>query len=96
MALAFRNGPIESVHAGKDCPTCHAAPEYSRITDDEIKTIMQSAVTRLYRLLRLKTTDPAGYESRFPLAHVMLPNGTNPKNSARRSASDAYLPDALV
>jgi hypothetical protein len=21
VALAFRNGPIESVHAGKDCPT---------------------------------------------------------------------------
>src|SRR5689334_17466824 len=23
VALAFRNGPIEDVHSGKDCPTCH-------------------------------------------------------------------------
>jgi hypothetical protein len=22
VALAFRNGPIEDVHAGKACPTC--------------------------------------------------------------------------
>jgi hypothetical protein len=22
VALAFRNGPIEDVHAGKECPTC--------------------------------------------------------------------------
>jgi hypothetical protein len=22
VALAFRNGPIEDVHAGKICPTC--------------------------------------------------------------------------
>jgi hypothetical protein len=23
VALAFRNGPIEDIHAGKLCPTCH-------------------------------------------------------------------------
>jgi hypothetical protein len=23
VALAFRNGPIEDIHAGKFCPTCH-------------------------------------------------------------------------
>lgn len=22
VALAFRNGPIEEIHAGRDCPTC--------------------------------------------------------------------------
>jgi hypothetical protein len=32
VALAFRNGPIEDVHAGKECPTCAANPEYSHIT----------------------------------------------------------------
>lgn len=65
VALAFRNGPIEQVHAGRDCPTCHAAPEYSRITDDEIKAIMKSAVNRVYTLLRLKTNDPDGYEEQI-------------------------------
>jgi hypothetical protein len=61
VALAFRNGPIESVHAGKLCPTCSAGPEYSRITGDEMKAIMKSAVNRVYVLLRLKNADPEGY-----------------------------------
>jgi hypothetical protein len=29
VALAFRNGPIEDVHAGKECPNCAGKPEYS-------------------------------------------------------------------
>ena len=62
VALAFRNGPIESVHAGKLCPTCNAAREYSRITDEEMKEIMKAAVNRVYALLRLKNSDPHGYE----------------------------------
>jgi hypothetical protein len=62
VALAFRNGPIEDVHAGSLCPTCDGKPEYSRITDAEMKFIMKSAVNRVYKLLRLKASDPAGYE----------------------------------
>jgi hypothetical protein len=62
VALAFRNGPIENIHAGKPCPTCSAGPEYSRITDDEMKAIMKSAVDRVYSLLSLKSGDPDGYE----------------------------------
>ena len=61
VALAFRNGPIETVHAGRLCPTCNGAPEFSRITQDEMKAIMKSAVDRMYSLLRLKESDPAGY-----------------------------------
>lgn len=29
VALAFRNGPIEGVHAGKECTACAGKPEYS-------------------------------------------------------------------
>jgi hypothetical protein len=65
VALAFRNGPIEKVHAGKLCPTCRTAPEYSRITDDEMKAIMKSAVDRMYVLLRLKIADPDGYANQI-------------------------------
>jgi len=61
VALAFRNGPIEDVHAGRLCPTCAGQSGYSRITDDEMKLIMKSAVNRLYELLRLKAVDPDGY-----------------------------------
>jgi hypothetical protein len=61
VVLAFRNGPIEDVHAGKTCPTCNGKTGYSRISDDEMKLIMKSAVNRVYRLLRLKSDDPSTY-----------------------------------
>jgi hypothetical protein len=32
VELAFRNGPIEDVHAGKEFPNCAGKVEYSRIT----------------------------------------------------------------
>jgi hypothetical protein len=72
VALAFRNGPIEAVHAGKLCPTCNAVPGYSHITDDEMKAIMKSAVDRMYALLRLKSSDSAGYARQidFGARHV--------------------------
>lgn len=61
VALAFRNGPIEDVHAGKTCPTCDGKGGYSRISEDEMKLIMKHAVNRVYWLLRLKTDDPDTY-----------------------------------
>jgi hypothetical protein len=62
VVLAFRNGPIEDVHAGKTCPTCGSAPGYSRITDAEMKLIMKAAVDKIYTLLRVKAEDPAHYQ----------------------------------
>ena len=41
VALAFRNGPIEDIHAGKDCPTCSGKSEYSHITQTEMKKMMK-------------------------------------------------------
>jgi hypothetical protein len=67
VALAFRNGPIENVHAGKMCPTCNAKDEYSRITDAEMKLIMKNAVNRVYWLLKLKASDPGEYERQIAL-----------------------------
>jgi hypothetical protein len=61
VALAFRNGPIEDLHAGTPCPACDGKLGFSRISDDEMKRIMQNAVNCVYRLLRLKTGDPARY-----------------------------------
>lgn len=61
VALAFRNGPIEDVHAGKECPLCAGKPEYSHITQDEMRNIMKQAVDTVYRLLCLKQNDPEKY-----------------------------------
>ena len=63
VALAFRNGPIEDVHAGKECPNCAGKVEYSHITQDEMKTIMKRAVDTVYKLLWLKQNDPEKYET---------------------------------
>ena len=51
VALAFRNGPIEDLHAGKPCAACCGSREISHISDEEMKAIMKSAVDTLYRLL---------------------------------------------
>jgi len=55
--LAFRNGPIEDLHAGKYSPMLEA-PELSRITDEEMKTIMINASAKLAELLALRDDDP--------------------------------------
>jgi hypothetical protein len=63
VALAFRNGPLEDVQAGRLCPTCAGKGEYSHITDAEMKLIMKNAVDHVYRLLSLKENDPGKYEA---------------------------------
>jgi hypothetical protein len=65
VALAFRNGPIEDIHAGKLCPTCQGQSGFSHITDPEMKMIMKNAVDHVYALLCLKSENPAEYESRI-------------------------------
>jgi hypothetical protein len=62
VALAFRNGPIEDVHAGKSCPACDGKPGYSRISDAEMQLIMKAAVNRIHTLLGLKANDSDEYE----------------------------------
>jgi sugar (pentulose or hexulose) kinase len=61
VALAFRNGPIEDVHAGKECPTCTGNSAYSHVTQGEMKNIMKQAVDTVYKLLWLKQNDPEKY-----------------------------------
>ncbi|MBN9617185.1 MAG: hypothetical protein BGO25_03030 [Acidobacteriales bacterium 59-55] len=61
VARAFRNGPIEDLHAGKVCPVCSADPNYSRISDAEMKALMKAAVNQIYKLLWLRDHDIDGY-----------------------------------
>jgi hypothetical protein len=37
VALVFRNGPIEDIHAGRPCEICNGRPELSHISDHEMK-----------------------------------------------------------
>jgi hypothetical protein len=61
VALAFRNGPIEALHAGTPCAVRCGNPAISHITDLEMKTIMKSAVDTLYRLLWQRENDSKHY-----------------------------------
>ena len=61
VAWAFRNGPVEDLHAGKDSPLL-ADDSLSRISDAEMKTLMLYACRQLAELLQLKHDDPDDYE----------------------------------
>ena len=63
VALAFRNGPIEEIHAGKECPTCAGKSEYSHITQAEMQKIIKRAVDTVYKLLWLKQNHPEKYDA---------------------------------
>jgi hypothetical protein len=58
--LAFRNGPIEDLHAGKDSPLLEDKA-LSRITDAEMKTLMIAASSKLAELLALRDDDPESF-----------------------------------
>jgi hypothetical protein len=60
-ALAFRNGPIEDLHAGKACAACAGRTEFSHVSDEEMKGIMKAAVNALYRLLWQRDHDSEAY-----------------------------------
>ena len=78
VALAFRNGPIENLHAGKTCPTCHGKSEYSRITQDEMRQMMNSAVGYIYTFLILREYDPEEYEALLSLGEQYTKNWDEP------------------
>jgi hypothetical protein len=79
VVLAFRNGPIEDLHAGKPCPACEGKAGYSRISGAEMKVIMKSAVDHVYKLLRLKADDPERYERQIAYGERCTANWDEPE-----------------
>ncbi|MCI0349820.1 MAG: hypothetical protein L0Z53_10380, partial [Acidobacteriales bacterium] len=59
-AYAFRNGPLEDLHAGKTSPLTDD-PSLSRITDAEIKNLMINASEHLAKMRALRDSDPEAY-----------------------------------
>ena len=58
--LAFRNSPLEDLHAGKYSSLLED-PALSRITDAEMKTLMISASSKLAELLIQRDADPDAF-----------------------------------
>jgi hypothetical protein len=79
VALAFRNGPIENVHTGKECPTCTGKSEYSHISQAEMKNIMKRGVDTVYKLLWLKQNDPKKYDATIDLGNRYTQSWHDPK-----------------
>ncbi len=74
VAWAFRNGPLEDLHAGQHSKLLDD-PTLSRITDEEMKTLMISACRQLARLLEMKLNDPAKYEQEIKSYNVRYCRG---------------------
>jgi hypothetical protein len=61
VLMAFRDGPIENIHAGAtSCSTCGAND--SRISDPEMREIMKFAVDRVATLTMLRENNVDQYE----------------------------------
>ncbi len=84
VALAFRNGPIEEIHAGRLRPTCVGRTGFSRITADEMKTIMRNALNRLCEPLVLKKEDPVEYESKIRFGERYTARWDEPEMPGKR------------
>src|SRR5262249_59671488 len=80
VALAFRNGPIEDLHAGTPCASCCGKAGVSRISDSEMKRIMKNAVDNVYRLLVLKAADPAAYARQIAFGERCTTAWDDPEN----------------
>jgi DNA-binding GntR family transcriptional regulator len=59
-ALAFRNGFLEDLHAGKHSELL-SDPNLSRITNKEMRKLMIESSAQLARMLRLREADPETY-----------------------------------
>jgi hypothetical protein len=79
VALAFRNGPIEALRAGKPCPKCRRNRAYSRISDAEMMQIMRAAVDRVYSLLLLREKEPSRYEALVQFGETFTTSWGEPK-----------------
>ena len=60
-AWAFRNGPLEDLHAGQPSELLDD-PKNSRITDSEMRTLMLHACEQIESLLILKEQAPMQYK----------------------------------
>ena len=78
VALAFRNGPIEALHAGVPCPMCNGKADVSHISDEQMKEIMKAAVESLYRLLWQKEHDPERWRRNLALGKQYTTNWDDP------------------
>jgi hypothetical protein len=92
VLLAFRNGPIEGVHAGRArCPGC----KRSGITDAEMKQINKVAVNRVWMLLKMREMNPQLYRASVLYGSGETSHWDPPEEERQWAIARAYLGAAL-
>ena len=74
VAYAFRNGPIEDLHAGEPSQLLED-PRLSRITDDEMKNLMLNACEAVEQFLQEKEADPDVYQLKMIQCNLLYCRG---------------------
>lgn len=95
VALAFRNGPIEDVHAGIECEYCAGKSEYSHITQDEMKLMMKFAVNKVYALLWIRARAPEVFLPVIQAGALYTSMWDPPENSREEIEQFARFADML-
>ena len=62
VLIAFRNGPLEDLHAGMSCSHCSEKQDFSKISDPEMRMLMKTAVNRVFTVLKLRDEQPDTFE----------------------------------
>lgn len=96
VALAFRNGPIEDVHAGIECERCAGKSEYSHITQNEMKQIMKFAVNKVYALLWIRSHAPEVFLPVIKAGALYASAWDPPENSREEIEHLAQFADMLA
>jgi hypothetical protein len=88
VLLAFRNGPIEGVHAGRArCPGC----KRSGITDAEMKQINKVAVNRVWMLLKMRVRNPQLYRASVLYGSVSASDWDAPEEDVQWEIANAFF-----
>lgn len=96
VALVFRNGFLEDLHAGKSSEILKD-PSYSRITDAEMKQLMIETSALLAKLLEKKESNPDEYWKLIQFAHSSYAKNwdtTTDVDTARRNRERFSRPDS--
>lgn len=65
---------LEELHSGRNSPLLDD-PSLSRITDEEMKTLMIQACRQLAKLLKFKSDEPAEYDRQLRSYHARYCRG---------------------